>query len=258
MILFETSTFSFIFINKQMNSLSDNISYYLTLTVKNDIPRDLNSFVFISNNAQPFRYSSTNIYKFNIYAQDFVTVDNYLMTFYKGIFYIYKFKSTKKGVFNKKDNIEIKLYKTITISALLYYKFNKGSIRRFFMKILLRIMHISRFDCYLEGIMNYLDVENMDNVTEYKNGVKIRYKDGTIKYFDEFLKETTVENLKEAPNNFVQENFLIKVNKDSVLIFRDDTNFINKKRINVKKYALNRNVLFIITESGKLIAIEHV
>ncbi|EED42413.1 hypothetical protein EBI_27526 [Enterocytozoon bieneusi H348] len=40
---------------------------------------------------------------------------------------------------------------------------------------------------------------------------------------------------------------MIKITKNNVLICREDTNFINKKNIKVKKYQMCDNVLYILS-----------
>ncbi|ORD94880.1 hypothetical protein ECANGB1_2092 [Enterospora canceri] len=88
--------------------------------------------------------------------------------------------------------------------------------------------------------------EDITNIREYANGLEVEYGSAPVRWYDEYLNETDRSHLQKNPNNLVQSAFMIRVTRSGILLFRDETNFINRKRIHVKKYAVDGNVLYLM------------
>lgn len=227
-----------------MTMLINEINYSLNLTVPNSKVANINQIQFINNKKSIFSCNNVDCEELDISGDDFVIWENLLLVMNKSILNIYKI--------NLNDiKMHVKWYKTINISCLNYYKFATNAIKKFFAKILLQLIYIPRYDAYLEGILIYLDAENIKSIEEYSNGIKITYKTKTVYYDQYFNIISDISELKALPNNLIQSDFMIKITKNNVLICREDTNFINKKNIKVKKYQICGNVLYIL--SGKKI-----
>lgn len=118
--------------------------------------------------------------------------------------------------------------------------------------------------------MEYLRAEEIEEIKEYSNGISITHTNNTrdirdisistrdtsvssVSYYDEFLNLTNSSvNFSPMPNNLIQHDFMLKMHKDSILIFREDTGFINKKKIQTKRYGIYEGVIYMIGTEGRI------
>lgn len=155
----------------------------------------------------------------------------------------------------------LKHLKSITISCMFYYNFKNTKIKRFFYGILLNILNIPKYDCYLEGIIKYLDGENIVSIKYLENDViEVTYKNTNIKYYNHNLMElkgipTSLKQIKS--DQITTTKCIIKMANNEILTYRNDSNYVNRKKINYKKYFINSDKIVIVTRKNEIVILKN-
>lgn len=244
-----------IFINHKKYNITYNNIIVHKYILNNNINSNSNSNINSNNNI------NSNIHLYN----DIIVYNNYIALFNHNQFnYIHIYTIT---------NSVIKLYKSIDVSCMFYHCYANKKVRRTCIRIYMSIMHMHRSDCYMEGILSYINIEDIKNIKEYKEGMVVEYNSNinninsnninninsninsyTIIY-DKYLNiintsNTTVNDnssdikLNSIPNNLIQDTFMIKIYKDNISIIKDDSTYINKKKIKIRKYEVYENKIY--------------
>ncbi|KAL6121036.1 hypothetical protein NUSPORA_02116 [Nucleospora cyclopteri] len=251
-----------------LQMLNDEINYSLNLNVKNSVIPNISCLKLLDNSSYHFDCKNISFHEIDLTGIDFAIDDKHILIYNENYIQIYKY-TYKLGTLTRNSIIKLRLYKTITISIISFFNNSHKSVRKFLLKLLLSLIKIQRSDLIIEGIVNYMNLKDVISIKEcadgfiakYNNGEQIAYNTnfnilGCIKS-DENNKSNLFEKLLiPKPNNFVQKNFMIKVTSDNVFIYRNNTKFINRRKIpNIKKCYIYKNLLFLLT-SNKLLVME--
>ncbi|KAF9764426.1 hypothetical protein NGRA_0570 [Nosema granulosis] len=204
-----------------------------------------------------FTGDNIKVYEIKTKCYDFFSVKNLLLILVDEGIKIYRI-SEKMHLKNIKSIKEHLLIFLVRKEAL------RQNVKNFFYKILLYLVwdETIRVESHLEGIMLYLNVDEIENIKEYKSCVEIEYKNGEKKLFDNKLKIREGVSKEEIEKGVSKEeiekgvskdeiekgilrrrlvpNTLVKLMNKNIYIFRESiriefTSGISKKEIETKK-----------------------
>lgn len=133
--------------------------------------------------------------------------------------------------------------------------------------------NVYRHEAWFEAITLYLNLDKAEDLCICKNGIAVVYKDGTTKYFDEYL--NVIENAMEAQSLSAEGQSLSAegqslstegllentdqhylVTKDSIELHRTGSPYVSKRKIgNIKQHMAIDDLLFILTD-GRLVIVK--
>lgn len=196
-----------------------------------------------------FTGDNIKVYDLLVRCFDFYCVENLLLLVVEEGMKIYRFDGTLKLIKSLKHHLLIFLIRKEGL---------REAVKNFFYKILLYLVRDEtiRIESHLEGIMLYLEVDEILDIRECQGHVEIVYRNGEVKYYDGRLQGIPPRD--EKSKRKMKPNTLVKIQNKSIFIFRDLVRIefssgISKKEINTKKIEKvveSERIIFIKTEDS--------
>lgn len=178
--------------------------------------------------------------------------------FYASRTHLLVIRSRSLFIYSYTPALRFKLRKRVDVCYLLYKRAGLRRAVRFFMyRVFIDLVEqgVYRHEAWFEAAMAYLDIDQVDDVTEYANGIGVSYRWGTRCYFDDYLNPVGRDSLATKQEVLGDETQQISIGRRSIRFTKEGSSYVTKREVGaIKQYMAVRNTLFILTDKSLVIA----